>query len=213
MKGDVSKSLVFFLLVAGSFGANGKDRSIPPDDLVYCTVCHGVNLMGNSLLKAPRLSGMASWHVKQQLQSFRHGWRGVHEKDLAGLEMRPMARELTDEQIEQAAKFVASTWSDLPRKTIKGDVSHGKVLYQSCLACHGREGEGNETLHGSPLAGLNDWYVKAQLENYQNERRGHNTEDVYGTQMKAASMVLSSEVDVLDIVSYIATLQPKLTQE
>ena len=42
MKGDVSKSLVFFLLVAGCFGANGKDRSIPPDDLVYCTVCHGV---------------------------------------------------------------------------------------------------------------------------------------------------------------------------
>ena len=87
------------------------------------------------------------------------------------------------------------------------------MLYQSCLACHGREGEGNETLRGSPLAGLNDWYVKAQLENYQNGRRGHNTEDVYGTQMKAASLVLDSEVDILDIVSYIATLQPKLKRE
>ena len=213
MSDDLIKSLVFFLLIVGAPSANGKDQSIPPDDLVYCAVCHGVNLMGNPLLKAPRLSGMASWHVKQQLHSFRKGWRGVHEKDLAGLEMRPMARGLTDKQIERAAKFVSSTWSDVPRKTIEGDVDHGKILYQSCLACHGREGEGVEALRGSPLAGLNDWYVKAQLENYQNGRRGHNTEDVYGTQMKAASMVLSNQVDMLDIVSYIATLQPKPRQK
>ena len=33
---------------------------IPADEFVYCTVCHGVQLMGNPTIEAPRLSGMAS---------------------------------------------------------------------------------------------------------------------------------------------------------
>jgi len=213
VKISVLKTLALILLAMGPIGVSGKDKSIPADDLVYCTVCHGVNLMGNVLLKAPRLSGMAPWNVKYQLQGFKNRWRGTHEEDLAGLEMRPMAESLTEKQVERAAEFVASTWSDIPQKTIEGDVGHGRMLYQGCLACHGSEGEGNEALRGSPLAGLNDWYVKQQIENYQNGLRGHSTEDVYGMQMKAASMVLSNEGDLEDVVSYIATLQPKPKQD
>jgi cytochrome c553 len=204
-----SRIFILCLLLTSPLLASSKDNPVPPDDLVYCTVCHGVNLMGNSLLAAPRLSGMAPWYVKQQLRSFKNGWRGIHEQDLAGLEMRPMAAALTEQQIESAAEFVASTASVAPAVTIKGDVGNGRQLYQNCLACHGSEGEGNEVLHGSPLAGLNDWYVKQQIENYQKDIRGHFVDDVYGKQMKAAAMVLSHDGDIPDVVSYIATLKPR----
>lgn len=209
LKTRCSRSFVLWFFLVSSSLASTNDNPVPPDDLIYCTVCHGVNLMGNPLLKAPRLSGMAPWYVKQQLQSFKNRWRGTHEQDLAGLEMRPMAEALTDEQIERAAEFVASTTSVAPAVTIKGDVGHGRHLYQSCLACHGGEGEGNEVLHGGPLAGLNDWYVKQQIENYQKGLRGHFVDDVYGNQMKAAAMVLSHDGDIPDVVSYIATLKAK----
>ncbi len=204
---SLMKMMVFTMLLASGHGAAGKDKSIPPEDLVYCTVCHGVNLMGNALLKAPRLSGMASWNVKYQLQSFRNRWRGVHEYDLAGLEMMPMAMSLTEKQVDDAAAFVASTRSPAPPKTIKGNVVQGKMLYQGCMACHGSEGQGIEALRGSPLAGLNDWYVKQQIENYQNDLRGISADDIYGAQMRAASKVLTDQQDILDVVSYIATLK------
>jgi len=198
-------SLIFTSLV-GSV-ASAKDKSIPSDDLVYCTVCHGVNMMGNTVLRAPRISGMDAWSVKQQLHAFKNRWRGIHKKDISGLEMRPMAEALTEQQIERAADFVASTSSALPEPTIKGDIGHGRQLYQNCVACHGDKGQGNEALRGSPLVGLNDWYVKQQIENYQSGFRGHIAEDIYGSQMKAAAMVLTGDGDIPDIVSYIATFK------
>lgn len=209
LKTGCSRIFVLCMLLISSSLASSKDNPVPPDDLVYCTVCHGVNLMGNPLLKAPRLSDLAPWYVKQQLQAFKNRWRGTHEQDLAGLEMRPMAEALTEKQIERAAGFVASTTSVGPGATVKGDVGHGRQLYQNCIACHGSEGEGNEMLHGAPLAGLNDWYVKQQIENYQQGLRGHFVDDIYGQQMKAAAMVLSHDGDIPDVVSYIATLKPR----
>ena len=74
---------------------------IPADGFVHCTVCHGVQLMGNPIIEAPRLSGMDSWYVESQLHSFKRGWRGKHERDLVGMEMQPMAVALSDQQINK----------------------------------------------------------------------------------------------------------------
>lgn len=194
--------------VMGSAHADDEaELPVAPDDLVYCTVCHGVQLMGNETLEAPRLSGMETWYVENQLQAFRQGWRGTHPDDLVGMEMRPMAAGLSDSGIESAASFVGRAHSPPPAATIEGDAARGKTLYASCAACHGADGRGNETLAGPSLIGQNDWYMVRQLENYRDGVRGFAEDDVYGQRMRAAAGLLIEDQSIRDVVAYITTLQ------
>lgn len=179
------------------------------EEFVYCTVCHGAQLMGNSTIRAPRLSRMESWYVERQLQAFKNGWRGVHSGDEIGMEMQPMAVALTDEQIADVAEFVSNTTSDQPQVTIAGDSAAGRTLYAPCGACHGRNAEGNQALGGPALTGLNDWYLVEQLRKYKAGSRGHDPQDTYGTQMRAAAQTLTDDESILDVVSYINNLQIK----
>ncbi len=180
---------------------------IPADEYIYCTVCHGAQLMGNSNIKAPRLSGMESWYVEKQLEAFRKGWRGKHESDVAGIDMQPMAASLTPEQIKEVAAFVSSTRSDAPPSTIEGDADKGRSHYSTCAACHGVNGEGNVALGSPALTGLNDWYLITQLEHFRDGARGGAPGDTYGMQMRASARLLSDDEAIRDVVAYISTLQ------
>jgi cytochrome c oxidase subunit 2 len=179
---------------------------IPADEFVYCTVCHGVQMMGNSIINAPRLSGMESWYVENQLRAFKKGWRGKHERDVVGMEMQPMAAALTDEQIKEVSAFVAATRSDHPVETINGDVDKGKAHYSTCAACHGVNGEGNIALGSPALTGQNDWYLVRQLKYFRDGTRGGQPGDTYGMQMRASAGLLSDDEAILDVVKYISTL-------
>jgi len=180
---------------------------IPADEFVHCTVCHGVQLMGNPIIEAPRLSGMDSWYVESQLHSFKRGWRGKHERDLVGMEMQPMAVALSDQQIKDVAAFVAATRSDPPLSTIDGDAEKGQVHYSTCAACHGVRGEGNIALGSPSLTGLNDWYLATQLKNFRDGTRGSQPGDIYGMQMRASAGLLSDDEAIRDVVAYISTLR------
>jgi len=207
MKYLTSTIASLFILVAGSQWVAADDAMVvPPDDLVYCTVCHGVQLMGNQNILAPRLSELPDWYVELQLKAFKNGWRGTHETDVAGLEMRPMAAALSDEQIQAAGKFVSATQSPLPQHTLDGDIADGKKNYMSCAVCHGENGEGNEALHAPPLTGLNDWYLLTQLRNYRDGIRGSNPADNYGVQMRATVQILDDDHAMQNVVRYITTL-------
>ncbi len=182
------------------------DLIVAPDEFVYCTVCHGVQLMGNVNINAPRLSDMEIWYVEQQLHSFKKGWRGTHDGDLVGMEMRPMASVLTDEQIAEAAVFVNRTRSPLPSVTVDGDADAGRRHYTTCAACHGVNAEGNEALGAPALTGLNDWYLVRQLQNYLSGVRGSDPADNYGMQMRASAQLLGSDEAIQDVVTFITTL-------
>ncbi len=179
---------------------------IPADEFVYCTVCHGVQMMGNSIINAPRLSGMESWYVENQLRAFKKGWRGKHERDVVGMEMQPMAAALTDKQIKEVSAFVAETRSDHAVETIDGDVDKGKAHYSTCAACHGVRGEGNIALGSPALTGQNDWYLVRQLKYFRDGTRGGQPGDTYGMQMRASAGLLSDDEAILDVVKYISTL-------
>ena len=179
---------------------------IPADEFVYCTVCHGVQLMGNSIIEAPRLSGMESWYVESQLRAFKKGWRGKHERDVVGMEMQPMAAALTEEQIKEVSAFVAATRSDHPPETINGDADKGKAHYSTCAACHGVNGEGNIALGSPALTGQNDWYLVRQLKHFRDGTRGGQPGDTYGMQMRASAGLLSDDEAILNVVKYISTL-------
>jgi cytochrome c oxidase subunit 2 len=196
------------LAVASSSRAQDEPL-IPPEEFVYCTVCHGVQMKGNPDIEAPRLSGMDADYVERQLRSFKKGWRGTHENDIAGMEMRPMAAILTDKEIAAAARYVNTVSSEPPPATVEGDADRGKLLYASCVACHGNNAEGVEALRGPSLTGLNDWYLATQLSNFWTGTRGSHPDDTYGAQMRAAAVLLPDESSIQDVVSYINNLQSR----
>ncbi len=207
-KGRMRTLLAILLVFTETALAVADDElPIPADEYVYCTVCHGVQLMGNPIIRAPRLSGMDSWYVENQLRAFKKGWRGKHEMDLIGMEMQPMAAALTDEQIKEVSAFVAATRSDAPPGTIDGDANKGRAYYSTCAACHGVRGEGNIALGSPALTGINDWYLVTQIRNFRDGTRGSHAGDTYGMQMRASARLLSDDEAIQDVVTYISTLQ------
>lgn len=180
---------------------------IPPQKFAYCTVCHGVDLKGNRNIEAPRLSGMEPWYVVRQLNAFSKGWRGTHDADLPGIEMRPMAQALTAAEIQEVTRYVQAVSSEPPESSIDGNVERGASLYRSCAACHGPAAEGNESLGGPALTRQNDWYLITQLRNYAGGIRGMSPDDTFGQQMRAAAQLLDDDDAIRDVVAYISTLQ------
>lgn len=195
------------LLVAQLAQADGY--TVVPERFIYCTTCHGVELQGNPSVDAPRLAGMADWYVTGQLEAFKEGWRGTHPDDPTGMEMQPQAAVLTDDDIRDAAAFVAS----IPERgqriehTVSGDPSRGRRLYQSCAACHGADARGSKVLNAPALVGQSDWYLVRQLDNYLSGTRGYAPADTGGQQMRAAVALLTDDAAVRDVVVYINTLR------
>ena len=187
--------------------SQADEPPVPADKFVYCTVCHGVQMGGNVVIQAPRLSGMERWYVERQLQAFKNGWRGMHDDDTYGVEMQPMAAILSDKEIAEVASYVRSVDSAPAEATIEGSVTRGKTLYASCAACHKADASGNEILASPPLTGLNDWYLLTQLQHYKSGVRGSNPADTYGLQMQAAAGMLPDEQAMKDVVRYITSLR------
>ncbi|WP_265593759.1 c-type cytochrome [Verrucomicrobium sp. BvORR034] len=86
----------------------------------------------------------------------------------------------------------------------------GAVLFQNlCIHCHGSKGEGNATLKAPSIAGLPDWYVVAQLQNFQFDRRGVHAADTEGQMMRAISKALTPQ-QIPEVASHVTQL-PRVT--
>ena len=86
------------------------------------------------------------------------------------------------------------------------DAKRGRALYDGCTACHGSKAEGNRTLKAPAIAGLPDWYLKTQIQNFKNGLRGAHAEDTAGLLMRPMAKTLATETDVNDVVAYISSL-------
>ncbi|MEL0314004.1 MAG: c-type cytochrome [Halieaceae bacterium] len=171
-----------------------------------CSQCHNGNGSGHTHLKAPSLTTLDTWYVERQLTHFRDGVRGANEGDTQGKLMAAASANLSDEDIELLADYVA----DLPplsvETTLTGDLEQGKDYHLNlCAACHGSDGLGNEALSAPAVAGVNDWYLVAQYEHFRAGRRGTHADDQWGAQMHRLAPSIPEDV-VISIASYHATL-------
>ncbi len=74
-----------------------------------CASCHGDKAQGNKLLNAPQLANLQTWYTVRQLKNFKKGKRGGSLNDIYGLQMRPMAMTLQDEQaMQNIAAYIAT---------------------------------------------------------------------------------------------------------
>lgn len=172
-----------------------------------CTACHGAQGEGNEQLNAPRLAGQNTEYLIRQLKNFKRGWRGATPDDPFGMQMAPMANTLPDDRaIENVVAYIATFPETETSKTITGDTERGGDLYRTCQSCHGERGQGIWALNAPRLEGIDDWYLKRQLENYRADVRGTHPKDLYGKQMNLLSGMLRSEQSMNDLVAYINTL-------
>src|SRR5688572_24685477 len=160
-----------------------------------CGACHGANGEGNVALNAPRLAGQEDWYVRRQLQYFKTGVRGTHADDIYGAQMAPMAQTLaTDAMVSNMAAYLASLPNTPAPVTIMGNADNGKAVFDStCGVCHSANGQGIWAVNAPALAGMPDWYLVRQLQNFKNGVRGTHPADEYGFQMNLMVSALKDD--------------------
>lgn len=88
--------------------------------------------------------------------------------------------------------------------------SRGPALYATCASCHGQDGRGRPEYEAPAIAGLDSWYVEAQLRKFRSGARGAHPDDAAGLRMRPMSRTLPHDEDVALIASYVAGL-PRVT--
>lgn len=141
-----------------------------------CASCHGLEGEGNKSLNAPKLAGLQEWYMKRQIEYYKNQVRGVHQDDIYGKTMAPMAATLVNEQaIDNVTAYIASLPNNPNSPSVSGNIENGKKLYDStCRVCHGNEGSGVWTVNAPALAGMTDWYMVTQLQHFPQKRAGRH---------------------------------------
>ena len=83
----------------------------------------------------------------------------------------------------------------------------GKGLYQTCMACHGINAEGNIAFKSPNLSGINKWYFSSQIKKFQTGLRGTHAEDTAGKLMAPMSLLLKTDKDIDAVFNYIQTIK------
>ncbi len=177
------------------------------DQIVFtCSTCHGEQAEGRYPLHIPALAGQNAAYLIRQLRDYRDGKRGASVEDAYGQQMALMAAALSDEEIVQlAARFSGLAPSKVSKDYCAPDSEQqavGKAVYQSCIACHGSQAEGNTALDSPRLDILHPQYIAEQLVNYQEGLRG-GTPTAQG--MAAAVRELSG-LEITAVSAFICSL-------
>lgn len=77
-----------------------------------------------------------------------------------------------------------------------------------CTVCHGTQLKGNAETEAPRLSGLQDWYVKNQLEAFRKGWRGNHPKDISGHEMRAAAEALTDELLVSAPIFVTSTYSP-----
>jgi cytochrome c oxidase subunit 2 len=84
--------------------------------------------------------------------------------------------------------------------------ARGEALFGLCSQCHGAAGRGDRLALAPSIAGLNQWYVEAQLVKFQGGVRGAHPDDVAGLRMGPMSRTLFTAEDVSAVAAHVSSL-------
>ena len=77
--------------------------------------------------------------------------------------------------------------------------------YVYCTVCHGIDMGGNHIIAAPRLAGMEDWYIAAQLQAFKQGWRGVKDEDHYGHEMRPMAAALSDD-EISEVADYVAAV-------
>jgi len=84
----------------------------------------------------------------------------------------------------------------------------GADLFRLCATCHGENAAGNEGVGAPAIAGMPQWYVEAQLNQFRNGNRGTHFDDITGMKMRPMALSLMREGDIAAVSAYVAAMPP-----
>jgi len=82
----------------------------------------------------------------------------------------------------------------------------GEKLFALCQQCHGPKGQGDPTFLAPHIAGVDQWYLEAQLRNFRAGLRGKHPQDYPGMRMYPMAQWLPTDEDVTAVAAYVANL-------
>ncbi len=208
------QTVLALCLTAMTFGAAGLAQGDPGTGKVryaVCQTCHGAAGEGNRAFNAPGLAGLDRWYLERQIRFFRDGARGYDARDAFGMQMKGMVMTLPDEAaVQDVLAFIATLEERRPDPTLQGDAKIGGELFEVCAQCHGAGGAGRQAMNAPRIAGLEDWYVLRQLQNFRQRIRGEHKNDPYGVQMRPMIRAVlrdpQDEKPLRDLTAYLSTL-------
>lgn len=172
-----------------------------------CAACHGADAEGNQSLNAPKLAGQPGWYLARQMRKFKDGVRGGAPGDEIASQMMTIAAPLDAATIDNVVAYIATLPDSRPQPTIRGDAARGASRYTTCAYCHGGAGQGSWSTHAPRLAGMSDWYLARQMQQFRRGHRGRHPQDFTGAQMAAMSGIVAEGQATDDLLAYINTLR------
>lgn len=168
-----------------------------------CMGCHGVDGKGMAAAGFPRLAGLPAAYLSKQLHDFRDGSR-------KNPIMEPLAKALTDEEIQAVTTTLAAMPSDpvvgTHRQQMATDATQKLALYgdwnrkiPGCVQCHGPGGVGVGE-HFPPLAHQPAAYLVAQLNAWRDGTRSNDPNQL----MVGVAKAMSDE-EIKAVATYFAT--------
>ena len=82
----------------------------------------------------------------------------------------------------------------------------GPQLFQLCVQCHGPEAGGNPLALAPAIAGMDQWYLEAQLHKFRSGARGTHFDDTAGMRMRPMALSLLTDEDLSAVAAYVASL-------
>jgi cytochrome c oxidase subunit 2 len=95
---------------------------------------------------------------------------------------------------------------------LAADTARGEALYDLCGQCHGPDGGGGGDPLAPAIAGLEEWYVTAQLYKFRNGARGAHPADSSGLRMRPMSRTLANDDEVRAVAAYVSSLPTVRTE-
>lgn len=88
----------------------------------------------------------------------------------------------------------------------EADLERGRTLFATCATCHGADAGGNAGLGAPRLSHLREVYLVEQLKKFRSGLRGGDGATAQARQMAPMAATLPDEQALLDVASYIASL-------
>ena len=182
----MNKRLILLFYLSALVSANTLKADNDNVKHNICAECHG-DKGTNKDLSGPNLAGQNSLYLLKQINSFTQGERS--HPLLSSNAFKIDQRKLTD---------LVNYYSDQkPENPATESIQEGELMFSSCTACHGANGEGIALF--PRLSGQKPDYIQQQLINFKTGVRK-------STVMQMMSINLSDE-EIKLLATYISSLQ------
>ncbi len=219
--GVLGRTEVRHMSVGNPFGIDpddpaGRDDKLVANPILHLPVDRPIHLLLRSTdvlhnftvpqfrTKMDLVPGMVTY---QWLTPTRTGSYELLCEELCGLAHFAMRGRVVVDDEDKFESWLAGlpTFADTAAAP-PGDPGAGAATYAVCSACHGAQGEGNQTLNAPKIAGQEAWYLTRQIKLYQQRVRGADSRDVFGMQMAPMANTLANERMLADVAAYIEAL-------